>query len=279
MFTKLYPHGLYAIGLVVLILFLVGLSAPVSAAPSQQLTPFPTPTPGPDGRIIYVVKENDTLWRVSAITGVPLDQLRELNNLGTEQPIVPGQELLLGYGGPSEVTPTAGPSPTPEPSIPAPSPQPGAGTLCVLVFNDHNGDSLRQEEELSIPGGQISISNRSGDVSLTVETTTSVEPQCFEELPEGDYNITVAIPDDYNPTTVLNYALKLEPGSETHIDFGAQVSSEVAVESQTSSGDSRSPMIGIVGVLFLLVGIGLGIFAGRLGGKREKPVRDSNNEF
>ncbi len=277
MLERFNQRILFIAGLAIVALSLISMRASVSAAPSLQLTPFPTPTPGPDGRIIYIVKEGDTLWRVSAITGVPLDQLRELNNLGTEQPIIPGQELLLGYGGPAEVTPTSGPSPTPEPLLPTPSPQPGSGTLCILVFNDRNGDSIRREEELSIPGGRISVSDRSGEVSFTVDTTTGEEPQCFEELPEGDYNITVAIPDGYNPTTVLNYALKLDPGSRTTIDFGAQMNSEKIAETQTPSGGDTSPLLGVVGILFLLGGIGLGIFAGRLGGKKDKPVKGSKN--
>lgn len=276
MFERLFARILFALGMAVLVLGLLSARAPVSAAPPLQLTPFPTPTPGTDGRIIYIVKDGDTLWRVSAITGVPLDQLRELNDLGTEEPIVPGQELLLGHGGPAEVTPTSGPSPTPEPLEPTPSPQPGSGTLCVLVFDDRNGDSLRQEEEPSIPGGRISISDRIGEVSITEDTVAGLEPQCWEELPEGDYNITVAIPDGYNPTTVLNYALKLEPGSETQIDFGAQMGSERIAEAESPSGSDRSPMLGIIGVLFLLGGIGLGILAGRSGGKKDKSDQEDN---
>ena len=55
-----------------LVLF-AGVLIPVSAAPALQLTPFPTPTPGTDGRIIYQVQDNDTLWRISAVSGVSLD--------------------------------------------------------------------------------------------------------------------------------------------------------------------------------------------------------------
>jgi hypothetical protein len=138
-------RSIAALGLVVLAATLAGLAGPGLAAPAPQLTPFPTPTPGPDGRIVYVVQPGDTLWRVSAITGVSLDELRTLNNLGTDEVIVEGQQLLLGLAGPAEATAApAGPSPTPQPTGPTPTPLPGSGTLCVMVYNDLNGDSMRQ---------------------------------------------------------------------------------------------------------------------------------------
>lgn len=278
MFERFNQQILLAAGLALLALALLAVKIPVSAAPAVQVTPFPTPTPGPDGRIVYTVQPGESLWVVSAKTGVSMDEIRRLNDMAPDEIFVQeGQELLIGFGGPSEVTPTAGSSPTPEPLLPTPSPQPGSGTLCILVFNDQNGDSQRQEEELSIPGGRISVSDRLGEVSFTEDTTTGGEPQCFEELPEGDYNVTVAIPDGFNPTTVLNYALNLAPGSETHIRFGAQMSSEKITESQTPSGSSRSPLLGVIGVLFLLGGVGLGIFAGRLGGRKDKRAEDENS--
>jgi hypothetical protein len=107
------------------------------AAPDVQVPIF-TPTPQPDGRIIYIVKTNDTLLGISLVTGVPVDKLRALNNL-TSDTIFEGQQLLLGLAGPVEVTPTAGPPPTPTPILPTPSPRPGQGTLCILLFNDLNG--------------------------------------------------------------------------------------------------------------------------------------------
>ena len=145
------------------------LRFPVHAAPVYQLTPFPTPTPGPDGRIIYIVQPNDTLLRISLIAGISVDELRGLNNIIGENIIV-GQELLLGLGGPSQVTPTPGPSPTPTIVVPTPTTQPGSGTLCILLYYDENGDSIRQEDEPSIVGSAISITGQASQVSLT-ETT------------------------------------------------------------------------------------------------------------
>jgi LysM repeat protein len=241
------------------------LTSPAFAAPLYQMTPFPTPTPGPDGRIIYIVQPGDTLWRVSAITGVSLDQLRALNKLGADEPIVPGQQLLLGLAGPAEAaTPTFGPTFTPEPLQPTPSAQPGSGTLCILVFNDQNGDSLRQEEEPSIPSGEISVTDRAGKVSLTETTTTESTPHCFQELPEGEYNVSVAVPAGFNPTTVMNYAIKVEPGAETYLDFGAQPDSEQLAVAPPPTGSGNSPLWGILGGLLILFGVGLGIFASRL---------------
>ncbi len=259
---------------VIFLLALLRISA--SAAPFAQFTPFPTPTPGPDGRIIYIVQPGDTLWRISAITGVPLDELRILNNLGADEPILPGQELLIGLGGPSEATPIPGVPPTSTPLLPTPSPQTGSGTLCIILFNDVNGDAMRQEEEISIPGGAISVNDRAGKVSLTYTTEPGADPHCFAELPEDEYTITVAIPEGYNPTTVLNYTLRVEPGMEAYLDFGAQANSKTIAESPPPTGSGRSPLLGILGVIVLLVGIGLGI-ASLLIGKRSalppKPER------
>lgn len=245
---------------------------PASAAPLAQLTPFPTPTPGADGRIIYVVKTGDSLWRISAVSGIPVDELRALNNLGTDEVITPGQELLLGLGGPAGPAPTFGPPPTATSELPTPTPGTGTGTLCVLLFEDVNGDSIRQEEEPSLAGGAISINDRSGDVSITADTPSGgisenlfPEPEelgfvCFDTLEKGEYNVTVASPDGYNATTTLNYAVRLNAGEEVLIDFGAQPNSEILTRAPRPAGTARSPILGLIGGILVLLGTGFGIY-------------------
>ena len=251
-------------GLTILVaLILLGGRIPVLAAPRYQLTPFPTPTPGPDGRIIYKVQPDDTLLRISLIAGISIEELRGLNNL-TGDNIIVGQELLLGLGGPSQVTPTPGPSPTPTPLQPTPTTVPGFGTLCVLLYHDRNGDSIRVEEEESIPGSAISISNRAGNVSLTETTAAGLEPQCFDNLPEGEYSVSVAVPVGYNPTTVSSFDLTLKAGDVSYLDFGAQPNSETQVEEQAPPSEGRrSPLLGVLGGVLLLVAVGIALFAGR----------------
>ncbi len=262
-------HFWLGLGLVGLILFLLTTSLPALAAPQAQFTPFPTPTPGTDGRIIYIVQANDSWWRIAAIYAINLNDLLRLNDATSETLLLEGEEVLLGFGGPAEITPTAGPRRTPAPSLPTPTPQPGAGTLCVLLYNDINGDSIRQEEEPSIPDGAISVSDQSDEVSLTETTLSGMEPFCFEELMQGEYTISVAVPDGYNPTTVLNYILVLDPGTETYIDFGAQISS-AAVNDPSSPGGGRTLLLGIAGGVLLLGGIGLGVYAALMGRTRSR---------
>lgn len=271
MYLKRVLPGL---GLILLILLQMSMRLPVQAAPPAQLTVFPTPTPGADGRIVYIVQEGDTLWRISAITGVSLDELRRLNNL-TGDTVTPGQQLLIGMAGPAEQpTATAGSSPTPAPVQPTSTSGPGWGIICVLLYEDKNGDSLRQEEETSLIGGAISINDRLGRVSQTVDTPSGgisdlfyPEPEdlgytCFEQLPEGEFNISVAIPEGYNPTTVLNRTLNLKAGDETLLAFGAQTNTETAAESAIiPETPGRSPLLGIAGGVLLLVGAGLGFYA------------------
>jgi hypothetical protein len=164
---------------------------------------------------------------------------------------------------------------------------PGWGILCVLLYNDINGDSMRQETEASIPGGEISVSNRLGTVSLTAETpsggiaATIVDPTpqesgytCFDKLAQGEYLISVAAPEGYNRTTILNKTLRLEAGQTTQLAFGAQANSELEAQSALIPESPRkSPVMGIIGGALLAAGIGLGIYATllrRAGGPKSK---------
>ena len=217
------------------------------------------------------------MWRIAAITGITLDQLRQLNKLSEDATLRPGETLLIGLAGPALVTETPGPSPTPEPALPTETPESGTANLYVILYNDRNGDALRQADEPVIPGGAISLSNKVGtftrtaDTRLAVDTACPVELEldpgydCFIELPEGDYNLTVAIPEGFNPTTELSRAFKLRGGDETYVSFGAQPNSEKIQETAIiPESPRRSPVLAILGGLVLVVGLGLGVYAALL---------------
>ena len=253
----------FGLGFIIFAALSVIWQIPVQAAPQSQLTPFPTPTPGTDGRIVYIIKQGDTLWRISAITGISVADLRNLNDLGLDEVVVPGQELFLGLAGPAEeVEPTEEvPFSTATPSEPTETPKPGIGTLCVLVFEDENGDSVRQEEEASLPGGAINISNREGSVSITEDTAEGFDYFCTENMEEGSYNVSAAVPEGYNPTTVLNTAVELNAGDTSYITFGAQANSETIEENLPITEDiGKSPLLGLVGIVLFLGGVGLGVY-------------------
>ena len=256
------------------------LNTPTLAAPALQLTDFPTPTPGSDGRIIYIVQPLDTLWRISAISGVSIDELRTLNNLGVDDVLSEGQQLLLGFGGPTLPTqdPNAAPTPLPPSFTPTPTAGPSSGTVCILLYEDINGDAIRQETEFAIPGGAINLTNRSGSFSLTGESTDATELDefdniapvrvCFQQIPVGEYTISIAIPDGYNPTTFLNYTFELQGGDEAFLDFGAQISTAGIEANPPPAEGGRSPMLGIVGGVFILGGIGLAVYVFVFSGTR-----------
>lgn len=276
-----------SLGSVFLSLFGLVLISPAQAAPEPQYTPIATPTPGPDGRIIYIVQEGDTLWRISAITGISLDELRRLNNLAEEDVIIPGDQLLLGLGGPSIIQPTEGPAPSPTSELPTPTPMVGTGVLCISVFEDTNGDALRQDEEPDLEGSAISINNRAGTISLSQNEGGGLVPRCYEDVvlgiydipgskaeclsivqcalvvDQGEYNISVGVPDGYNATTSLNHQISLSAGFQEFLDFGAQPNTETVAEAPVipEGGEGRSPLLAIIGVGLLVIGIVLGVVA------------------
>ncbi len=247
----------FILGLLLGGLVLVSALSLFQPIPTRAQVLYFTPTPNENGQIFYTVKEGDTCISVSLLNQVSLDDLRRLNNLDADCVLIPGVRLLLGT---VEPQPTSAILPTETPLLPSPTPFRGTGRVCIVLFNDVNGNALAEEGETAISGGAISITDRLGRVSLTGETSASLEePTCFDNLEEGEYNISVAIPEGYNPTTLLNYALQVSAGDNSVLDFGAQLSSQ-ALPTPVSEG-GRSPLMAVMGGIILLAGLGLAIYA------------------
>jgi hypothetical protein len=268
----------FVILLTLVSLLLLGLWLPVNAAPRLQQAPA-TPTPGADGRIIYIVQPGDGCFRVAALNSITVEQLRQLNSgLDENCTLVEGQELLVGIVSVA-LTPTLGAPPTPGTPTVTPTPISGTTEVCVLLFDDANGDALRQETEPAVAGGAVSLTENNGKYSAALDTVIPADPTvyqgiCFSDIPEGNYNITVGIPDNYNPTMDLNYSLDVNAGDLAFVDFGVQ-SQDVVVDpgaAETNSGNSsgRSVLLGVLGGIFLLGGAGLGYYAWRSGRPESK---------
>lgn len=250
------------LSLILAVVLLLVLAIPVSAHPLAQGAVYQTPTPGPDGRILYKVQEDDTCLKISLLTGISTDQIRKLNNLTAECIVQPGQDLLLGKVDVTAQSPTPRVAASATAILPTSTPFNGTGDVCVFLYDDVNGDAMRQDDEVAIPDGAISLSDRSGKVSKTAKTEAGSKAVCFNQLPEGDYNLSVAIPQGYNPTTAMNSAFKLVAGDKSMFDFGAQLNSQA--QPVTAGEGGRSPVLGVLGLILLLSGAGLGVYLRRI---------------
>jgi hypothetical protein len=81
--------------------------------------PVITATPRPDGSIVHVVQEGQTLWTIAAVYGLDLAQLLSLNGLAEDSFVHPGDEVIVRPA--ATATPTDAPSPTVAPSAPPPT--------------------------------------------------------------------------------------------------------------------------------------------------------------
>ena len=132
------------------------------------------------------------------------------------------------------LTPTLGAPPTPGTPTVTPTPLSGTTEVCVLLFDDSNGNAFREETEPAVAGGAVSLTENNGKYSAAQDTIIPADPEayqgiCFTDIPEGNYNITVGIPDNFNPTMELNYSLDVNAGDLAFVDFGIQ-SQDVVVD-------------------------------------------------
>ncbi len=227
------------------------------SVPLLQPTPFQTPTPNAQGAILYVVLDGDSLWRIAAIAEISVEQLMALNGIQAGDFISPGMELILGSLAATPV-PLASPTPTVQSG-----PLVGTGDICVLLFTDDNGNARLDDDELPLSEGQVSVVDRDGRVQGERTTDDNVDGFCFLDLEDGDYNVSGAVPPNYNPTTSMNVPVRLLPGDTKFVQFGGQPSAAILQISR--SEDQGSTLLGVLG-LALLAGAGIvGFYAVRSG--------------
>ncbi len=92
------------------------------ALPTTAFIPIITSTPIENGNIIHIVETGETLWGIAVSYGVTMDDIRSLNNIGSnETTIYEGQKLLIhlkqAASTPTQlevtlIVPTMTPSPT-----------------------------------------------------------------------------------------------------------------------------------------------------------------------
>jgi len=264
-------RSVFLIAIFFLPLLLFGLALPAnlaSAAPPAQ--GFVTSTAGPDGRILYTVVAGDNCSSVAFQHGITVQQIRQFNTrLDESCTLTIGQQIIVGLVQ-LQTGPTAGPSPTLAQPLATVTPFTGTTEVCVLLFDDVNGDALRQETEFGIDGGAVSLTNLNGSYSQTQNTTADVDPDtaepirsCFSDVLPGEYNVSMAVPDAYNPTMLVSYTISVNAGDRASVDFGAQSKTESSDQVTPADGNNRSSGLGWVGLLLLLAGVGLGYYAYR----------------
>ncbi len=242
--------------------------------------PLATPTPRPDGAIVHIVQPGDTLFGISLMYGVDVEQIRQLNaaSIGPGGLIVVGQELVIALPAvqPTAVPPTATPaevSAAEANSGPAPASAPTGASICVLAYHDRNGDTFRNDavaEEL-LPNVEFAVADASGVVARY--TTDGInEPHCFAVAP-GAYRVIETVPVGYAPSGQAEQSVALVEGTTLTLQFGnvrgegAEAATEAPVEampmdigasagSQGSSGERIFRTIAKVsGILVLLLAI------------------------
>jgi len=250
--------SIFAFTLPLITIFLLSaLSAP--AIVEGQVVYY-TPTPDARGRVIYVVQAGDTCTSIALINGISLEDLRLLNDLSGDECIVnPGHELLLAIVEEPTVIPL---TPTPTSLFPTPTPFAGYVTICIRLYEDLNGNAVREETEILLHKGAVSITDPLTLESWTGETVYN-EELCFEDLPAGEYNISIAVPVGYNSTTVSSQSIDITAGDTAIVNFGAQPTGQIVGEEEITGepvDDGKSPFLGVIGGLMLIGGGGLGFY-------------------
>ncbi len=129
----------------------------------------------------------------------------------------------------------------------------GRGTVSGMVFNDRNGNGVRDAGEPGIGGVVVTLT--SGNTLIT--TTTSGDGQySFENRPEGNYTVSAEVPN-YIHTTPGSVAVVILPGSSASANFGFQgrgLVSGVVFNDANGNGARDAGESGIGGVTITLNG-------------------------
>jgi hypothetical protein len=145
---------------------------------------------------------------------------------------------------------------TPTPTAP---PAPTTGQICVLAYNDLNGDGQQGADESLLAGVVFALSDASGPRdSYTTDSVT--EPHCFTDLALGNYQLAIKPPANYASTTPSAMTISLGAGIKPNVNYGARRSGPAPAPTLTGGASSGGATTGgspgsTVRTLLILVGV------------------------
>ncbi|MBW4437395.1 MAG: LysM peptidoglycan-binding domain-containing protein [Pleurocapsa minor GSE-CHR-MK-17-07R] len=211
-----------------------------------------------NGAVAYIVQASDTAQSIATVNNITVDELLALNEFESESELVVGEEIIVRAApdgstypegeGPltaeepvatAEVAPLDIAVPTVEASGLTPDSAPPApiisittgdvapaldianapATICLSMFDDQNRNRLNEVTEPLLADGTILLI-KDGEMFQTY-TTTGDEPECFTDLPAGDYIASAISPAGYGLTTPEQLMVRPAPGWTINIAFGA----------------------------------------------------------
>ena len=238
---------------------LIVSGAAATSAPTQIPLPTATPSAAVSGTsLTYVVQSGDSLFGVALKFNLTLDQLLALNpGLTRDSPLQVGQTIVVGVATP---TPTEAPTATPASA---------AGGLCLIAFDDDNGDGRRDSDEPPVAGVLFEVIDGNGNSLARNTSAASDEPYCLSDLAAGRYTVNITSPSDRLPTTETSVLIGLLAGETFNVDFGSRAAltptpPPVETPTPTATAQAETPRadnapLAVLGiVLIIAAGLALG---------------------
>jgi hypothetical protein len=158
---------------------------------------------------------------------------------------------------------TATPTPTNTPTV---TPTPTTGSVCVLSYDDRNGNRFRDPGEPLLPYAVFTLSD-AHHVIGTYSTNGLNEPHCFTDLEPVVYFVSEMDPPGYESTTHNSWGISLKTAATINIEFGnvtemlpTPTASPTPVPSPTSPallGTLGNAVYGYSGIIIIVLAAGV----------------------
>ncbi|MFZ5915317.1 MAG: SH3 domain-containing protein [Chloroflexota bacterium] len=120
---------------------------------------------------------------------------------------------------------TATPTITPTPTF---TPTPAVARVCIVSYDDRNGNGLRDPGESLLANAIFTVSDPTHAVG-TYTTNGLSEPFCFDNLLPGYYYIAEVNAPGYDSTTYDTWGIALGSGAAFNLEFGNRRGSATAI--------------------------------------------------
>lgn len=111
-----------------------------------------------------------------------------------------------------------------------------AGGVCVTVYDDANGDAVRDSTEGLLANAAVTLS-RAGNTISTYITDGTTEPYCFEVAEADTYQVQIYPPADYASTGEDTWAVAVTEGAAFPVSFGLQSGGSRLAVVDTAAGE------------------------------------------